>query len=74
MPQDATVPVPTSLATTGENETEVVAAITSGEAGPEQKLSFRADDAGFGVRRLILLLAGGIAVGYGAVRLIRARR
>jgi hypothetical protein len=74
MPQDAVEPVPTSEATTRETEPEVVAAIASGDTEPGQKLSFRVGGRGFGVGRLLMLLAGGVAVGYGAIRLARRRK
>lgn len=73
MPQDAVEPGSTSAAATPETEPEVVAAVASGETEPGRKLSFRVGEPGFGPVRLLLLLAGGVALGYGAIRLIRLR-
>jgi hypothetical protein len=59
---------PTSTAATRETEPEVVAAISSGEGSPELPTAFRIG--GFEVSHggALLLLAAGLALGYGAAR------
>lgn len=70
MDQISELPPPTSTADTSETEPEVVAGISSGEGNPEMPLSIRAGDDGFGLRAM-LLLAGGIGLGYAVSRLVR---
>ena len=63
---------PTSTATTRQTEPGVVAGISSAEGGPDQKLSIRvAGDLGIG--RMLLLFGAGLALGYGAYRLLQGR-
>jgi hypothetical protein len=74
MDQQAAELPPTSTAATGETEPEVVAGIASAEGNPNQPLSFRS---GRNIRygRAALLLAGGLAVGWGiSRRLMRSGR
>jgi hypothetical protein len=61
---------PTSTATTKESEPAVLAAIASAEGAPSGRLR----GGGFETARLLLHLAAGIALGYGAIRLLRWRR
>jgi hypothetical protein len=74
MDQDIVGFAPTSMATTKATEPEVVAGISSGDLSPDQKLAIRADTGGdvtYG--RWLMLLAAGMALGYGAARLFRDR-
>jgi len=66
----AELPPPTSTADTRETEPEVVAGISSGEGNPDMPLSIRTGDGGFGLRPM-LLLAGGIGLGYAVWRFVR---
>jgi hypothetical protein len=68
MDQQATEIPPTSTAATSETEPEVVAGISSGEGSPDQPLSFRARGIDIPYGRMIMLLAGGLALGYGLSR------
>jgi hypothetical protein len=68
MDQHATEFPPTSTAATGETEPEVVAGISSGEGSPDQPLSFRARGIDMPYGRTIMLLASGLALGYGLSR------
>jgi hypothetical protein len=61
---------PTSNAATKETEPEVVAAISSAEGGPDQPTSFRIGGIEFPYGRPVMLLAGGLALGYGLSRLL----
>lgn len=61
---------PPTTADTRETEPEVVAGIRSGEGSPDMPLSIRTGDAGSGLR-MMLLLAGGIGLGYAVSRLVR---
>ena len=63
---------PTSTATTKETEPEVVAGISSADLSPGRQLSFRTG-AGFGYGRMLMLLATGLAIGFGAGRLLHRR-
>ena len=71
MAQDIDTAAPTSSATTRETEPEVVAGISSAEGSPDQLLSIRVGGIEFGLGRTLLLLGGGIALGYAAMRLFR---
>ena len=68
MDQHATEIPPTSTAATSETEPEVVAGISSGEGSPDQPLSFRVGGRDMPYGRTIMLLAGGLALGYGLRR------
>jgi len=57
---------PTSTAATRETEPEVVAGISSGN--PSLPLSFRVGGLNVPYGRLAMLLAGGLALGYGLSR------
>jgi hypothetical protein len=70
MDQISELPPPTSSADTRETEPEVVAGISSGEGNPDMPLSIRAEAGGFGWRA-ILLLAGGVGLGYAVSRLVK---
>ena len=59
---------PTSTAATRETEPEVVAGISSGEGSPSLPLSFRVSGLDVPYGRLAMLLAGGLALGYGLSR------
>ena len=59
---------PTSTAATRETEPEVVAGISSGEGNPNLPLSFRVAGLNVPYGRLAMLLAGGLALGYGLSR------
>jgi len=72
MNQATTDFAPTSTATTKETEPEVVAGISSADLSPGQQLSFRTS-AGFGYGRMLMLLAAGLAIGFGAGRLLHRR-
>ena len=58
----------TSTAATSETEPEVVAGISSGEGNPSLPLSFRVGGLNVPYGRLAMLLAGGLALGYGVSR------
>jgi hypothetical protein len=60
----------TSTAATSGTEPEVVAAIASGEGSPNQPTSFRIGGIEFPYGRTVMLLAGGLALGYGLSRLL----
>jgi hypothetical protein len=63
---------PTSSATTAETEPEVVAGISSAEGNPNLPTAFRTVDSGLGFGWMMLLLAaGGVALGYGLTRWLR---
>ena len=67
---DTTLAPPTSAAATKATEPEVVAAISSGEIGPDVPTSINAGGGGaisFG--QWALLLIGGAAIGYGLSRM-----
>ena len=64
---------PTSTATTRETEPEVVAGISSADLNPSQPLSFRTSGGGLGYGRMLMLLAAGLAIGFGAARFVRSR-
>ena len=66
MDQALIQPAPTSNATTKDAEPEVVAAIASGEGGPDLPTAIRGDGPATGARRVLLLLTAGIALGFGA--------
>jgi hypothetical protein len=68
MDQHATEIPPTSTAATCETEPEVVAGISSGEGSPDQPLSFQVRGRDMPYGRTIMLLAGGLALGYGLSR------
>lgn len=68
MDQEITAMPPTSNAATKETEPEVVAAISSGEGSPNQPMSFRVGGIEIPYGRTMLLLAGGLALGYGLSR------
>jgi hypothetical protein len=72
MKDDIAIIEPTSTATTGQTEPEVVAGISSAEGGPDQQLSFSMGG-GLGTGRVLLMLGGGVALGYGAYRMWQAR-
>jgi hypothetical protein len=74
MDQDITERPPTSSAATGETEPEVVAAVSSAEGSPSLPLSFRIGGIGIGHWRTMMLLAGGLAVGYGVSRWLMRHR
>jgi hypothetical protein len=66
---------PTSTAATPETEPEVVAGISSAEGNPRLPLSFRIGGVEIPYGRLAMLLAGGLALGYGLSRwMIRPAR
>lgn len=71
MEQDLVDTIPTSTATTRETEPEVVAGISSAEGSPDLPLSFRIAGIEVPVGRAVLLIAGGLALGYGTMRLLR---
>ena len=72
MDQATTAFAPTSTATTSQTEPEVVAGISSADLSPGQPLSFRtAPEYGYG--RMLMLLAAGLALGFGAGRLLHRR-
>jgi hypothetical protein len=71
MHQDVIDTAPTSTATTRETEPEVVAGISSAEGNPDLPLSFRIAGLEVPVGRALLLLGSGLAIGYGAMRLLR---
>ena len=70
MDQPITDATQTSTAATSGTEPEVVAAIASAEGGPDQPTSFRAAGIEFPYGRTVMLLAGGLALGYGLSRLM----
>jgi hypothetical protein len=63
----------TSMAATKETAPEVVAAISSGEGGPDLPTAFRIGTFEVSWGGLALLLAGGFALGYGAMRMLQRR-
>jgi hypothetical protein len=65
---------PTTNAATAETEPEVVAAIASAEGNPDLPLSFRTGAGGIRHLRMAVLLAAGIAAGYGVSRWWLRRR
>jgi hypothetical protein len=69
MDQQITDAAQTSTAATSGTEPEVVAAISSAEGGPDQPTSFRIGGIEFPYGRTVLL-AGGLALGYGLSRLL----
>ena len=73
MDHDTADLAPTSTATTRQTEPEVVAGISSAEGGPGLALSIRVGGAEFQLGRTLLWLAGGAALGYAAIRLLRGR-
>ena len=70
MDQQTAETPPTSTAATAETEPEVVAGISSAEGNPSLPLSFRIGGIEFPVARTAMLLAGGLALGYGLSRLL----
>ena len=70
MDQQTTDAAQTSTAATSGTEPEVVAAIASGEGSPNQPTSFRIAGIEFPYGRTVMLLAGGLALGYGLSRLL----
>jgi hypothetical protein len=66
MPLDLTEPPPTSSATTGKTEPDLVAAILSAEGTPDRPLSFHVGRLASGIGRPLLLLATATALVYGA--------
>ena len=75
MDQPITEVAPTSTAATSETEPEIVAGISSAEGGPDQPTSFHIGGIEFPYGRTVMLVAGGLALGYGLSRLLwRARR
>ena len=64
---------PTSTAATGGTEPEVVAGISSAEGSPDLPLSFRSGGLDISYSRLAMLLAGGLALGYGLSRWLMRR-
>jgi hypothetical protein len=68
MDQEITELPPTSNAATKETEPEVVAAISSAEGSPNQPMSFRIGGIELPYARAAMLLAGGLALGYGLSR------
>jgi hypothetical protein len=74
MDQDITERPPTSSAATRETEPEVVAAVSSAEGSPNLPLSFRIGGISIGHWRAMMLLAGGLAVGYGVSRWLMRHR
>ena len=73
MDQDIIEAPPTSTAATRETEPEVVAGISSAGGNPTLPLSFRVGGTLFGFGRLSLMLAGGLALGFGAAWWLRRR-
>jgi hypothetical protein len=73
MDQEITERAPTSSGATKETEPEVVAAISSGEGNPSLPLSFRIAGVELPVGRTVMLLAGGLALGYGISRWMMPR-
>ena len=61
---------PTSTAATRETEPEVVAGISSGEGNPSLPLFFRVGGLNVPYGRIAVLLAGGLALGFGLSRWI----
>ena len=57
---------PTSMAATKETEPDVVAAISSGEGSPELPTAFRIGTFEVSYGGALMLLAAGLALGYGA--------
>jgi hypothetical protein len=75
MDQPITKAAQTSTAATSGTEPEVVAAISSAEGGPDRPTSFHIGGIEFPHGRTMMLLAGGLALGYGLSRLLwRAAR
>jgi hypothetical protein len=72
MDQTIAQPAPTSNATTKDTEPEVVAAISSGEGGPDLPTAIRIGGPAFGAGRALMLLAAGMALGCGAAYWLRA--
>jgi hypothetical protein len=70
MDQPITDVAPTSTAATSETEPEIVAGISSAEGGPDQPTSFHIAGIEFPYARTVMLLAGGLALGYGLSRLL----
>ena len=70
MDQPITDAAQTSTAATSGTEPEVVAAISSAEGGPDQPTSFHIGGIEFPYGRTVMLLAGGLALGYGLSRLL----
>ena len=70
--QTAEMP-PTSTAATRGTEPEVVAGISSAEGNPNLPLSFRVGGLDVPYGRLVMLLAGGLALGYGLSRWVIRR-
>ena len=68
MDQPIAEATPTSTAATSQTEPEVVAGISSAEGNPALPLSFRVGGLDIPYGRLAMLLAGGIALGYGLSR------
>jgi hypothetical protein len=70
MDQPITEAAHTSTSATSGTEPEVVAAVSSAEGSPNQPLSFRIAGIEFPYGRTVMLLAGGLALGYGLSRLL----
>jgi len=64
MDQQTAETPPTSTAATAETEPEVVAGISSAEGNPSLPLSFRIGGLEIPYGRLVMLLGGGLALGY----------
>lgn len=64
---------PTSTAATSETEPEVVAGISSAEGSPDLPLSIRVGGFDMPYGRLVMLLAGGLALGWGLSRWVTRR-
>ena len=63
----------TSTAATRQTEPEVVAAISSGEGSPDLPTAFRVGTFEVSYAGLAVLLAAGVAIGYGAMRMWQRR-
>jgi hypothetical protein len=73
MNDTTTLSPPTSSAATRETEPEVVAGISSGEGSPDLPLAMRSGGTDFDWGRWLLLLGAGLALGFGASRLMQRR-
>ena len=73
MDQRITEPAPTSSATTRRTEPDVVAAILSAEGHPAPPLALCSGRLAWGIAGSLLLLAGAMALGYGATGWRRER-
>ena len=73
MDQHITDMPPTSSAATSETEPEVVAGISSGEGNPDIPTDIRVGGAGIGTGGVLVLLAAGVLLGFGAALWLRGR-